>query len=111
MIKEFRDKAFELVTRAHNAHLSTDSYAKHMALGDFYSALEDKADDIIETYQGCYGKLDKPDDEIAKAIAEMANWVTEHKDEIAQENDIIENQLDELGAIFARTFYKLENLK
>lgn len=111
MIKELRDKAFELVTRAHNAHLSTGSYAQHVALGEFYSALEDKTDDIVETYQGCFGKLDKPDDGIASAIAEMANWVAANKDEIAKENEIIENQLDELGAIFAKTFYKLNELK
>lgn len=111
MIKELKDKAFELVTRAHNAHLSTDSYAQHVALGEFYSALEDKTDDIVETYQGCFGKLDKPDDGVKDAIAEMANWVASHKDEIAKENEIIENQLDELGALFAKTFYKLENLK
>jgi len=111
MIKEFRDKAFALVTRAHNAHLSTDSYAQHVALGDFYSALEDKVDDIVETYQGCYGKLDSPDNSVKDAIAEMANWVAAHKDEIAQENDIVENQLDELGALFAKTYYKLTQLK
>lgn len=111
MIKQFRDKAFELVTRAHNAHLSTESYAQHVALGDFYSALEDKVDDIVETYQGCFGNLDKPDPGVKNAIAEFANWIEAHKEEIAKENDIVENQLDEIGALLAKTYYKLENLK
>lgn len=111
MIKELKDKAFALVTRAHNAHLSTGSYAQHVALGEFYEALDSKTDEIVETYQGCFGKLDKPDEGIADAIAGMANWIEAHKEEIAQDNDIVENQLDELGAIFAKAYYKLTNLK
>jgi hypothetical protein len=112
MIKKLRDKGFELVTRAHNAHLATGSYAEHMALGEFYEVLDSKIDEIVESFQGCFSeRLDKPDSGISEAIREMANWVAEHKDEIAQENDIIENQLDELGAIFAKAHYKLEFLK
>jgi len=111
MIKDLRDKGFDMVTRAHNAHLSTRSYAEHVALGEFYEALDGKIDEIVETYQGCFGKVGDPDDEIVKAIADMANWVAENKDAIAKENEIIENQIDELGAIFAKAHYRLSFFK
>jgi hypothetical protein len=112
MIKELKDKGFALVTRAHNAHLSTGSFAEHMALGEFYEALDGKIDEIVETWQGCFTeRLDKPDSGISEAIRELANWLAENKEEIAKDNEIIENQLDELGAIFAKAHYKLEFLK
>ena len=111
MIKELKNKGFDMVTRAHNAHLATRSFAEHMALGEFYEALDGKIDEIVETYQGCFGKVEDPDGGIVKAIADMANWVSENKDAISQENEIIENQIDELGAIFAKAHYKLSFLK
>ena len=111
MIKELKEKGFDLVIRAHNAHLSTRSYAEHVALGEFYEALDAKIDEIVETYQGCFAKVDDADDGVAQAIRDMANWVASNKEEIAKDNEILENQLDELGAIFARAHYKLEFLK
>ena len=42
---------------AHREHLKTRSFAAHMALGDFYADIVEKADAIAEAYQGCEGKL------------------------------------------------------
>ena len=111
MIKDLKDKGFALVTRAHNAHLGTRSYAEHMALGEFYEALDGKVDEIVETYQGCFGMIASQDEGVKEAIRELANWVAANKEAIAKDNEIIENQLDELGAIFAKAHYKLEFLK
>ncbi len=36
----------------HIMHWQTTSYAEHIALGEFYSAMPDLVDDVVEAYQG-----------------------------------------------------------
>ena len=45
-------------TMAHKAHLKTGSYAKHVALKEFYEEIVEELDEIAEAYQGKYGLLD-----------------------------------------------------
>lgn len=71
---------------------------------------------IVEAYQGCFGLIgsvdlkDSEGGDIKRQIADFANWIAQNKDDIAQENEVIENQLDELGAIVATAHYKLRFL-
>ena len=57
MIEQFIAVLFLARDMAHKAHLTTDSYAQHMALGEFYGALPDLADSLAETWQGMNSKL------------------------------------------------------
>ena len=41
----------------HSAHLNTRSYAKHVALNEFYDGIIDLADKFAEAYQGKYGLI------------------------------------------------------
>ena len=41
-------------TNAHLMHFSTDSFAKHMALGEFYDEIVDLTDALAEQYMGKY---------------------------------------------------------
>jgi len=45
---------------AHSAHLNTRSYAKHVALNEFYDGIIDLADKFAEAYQGKYGLIRRP---------------------------------------------------
>lgn len=116
MVEELVSRLFALRDSAHLAHWATRSYAEHMALGDFYDALDDKIDSIIETYQGCFGLIGdvKPRDyskkSILKQIADEANWIAQHRDDIAQDNDVLANMIDDLGATYAVAHYKLKFL-
>jgi len=38
-------------------HWQTDSYASHMALGDYYDALSPLIDQFVEEYQGQFGRV------------------------------------------------------
>ena len=58
-------------TLTHYWHLRTTSYARHMALGGFYEALQGLADALVESHIGMYGvrpeipesiSLSKPED-------------------------------------------------
>lgn len=116
-MEEFVSRGFALRNAAHAAHWNTGSYAEHVALGDFYDGLIDAIDGIVEVYQGCFGKIGevKPRpftrDNILSQIVEQANWIAAHRDEIAKGNEVLENKLDELGALYASTAYKLRFLK
>lgn len=95
------------------------SYAQHVALGDFYDALIDKIDSIVEAYQGYFDLIAMvpprpgallPND-IVKHLSDDCDWIMENREEIAQDNSAVENLLDELLASYMSTLYKLRNLK
>ena len=45
---------FHSATNAHFMHLQTDSYAKHVALNEYYDSIIELGDKWAEAYQGCY---------------------------------------------------------
>ena len=45
---------FHSGTNAHFMHLQTDSYARHVALGDYYDEIIDLVDKYAEAFQGSY---------------------------------------------------------
>ena len=102
----------------HREHLKTRSYAQHMALGDFYGAIVDLADNLAESWQGRYAKLlDIP---LAAHDAEMAivdnlaaqlEWIHEQRYEaIPREESALQNIIDEIEALYMSTLYKLRFL-
>ena len=44
-------------TNTHFFHFSTNSYAQHKALGNFYEGIVDLVDDYVEAYMGCYEQI------------------------------------------------------
>lgn len=105
---------------AHRAHLRTQSYAQHMALGSFYEDIVDLADSLTEMYQGRHGIIkDIPllDDENefvdpADMLAAHLDIVEELRyDAVAKTDTAIQNKIDEIVAEYLTTLYKLRNLK
>lgn len=103
--------------QAHRAHLKTKSYAQHVALGDFYDAVIDFADTFAEVAQGTYGILpDIPYKSPSKgAIDAVLEAHLEAIEDLKSEFDKpcdgpLLNIIDEIGALYAKTLYKLRNL-
>lgn len=104
---------------AHKAHLSTESYAQHMALGSFYDELIDLADKLAEAYQGRTGEtLDIPymeDEEAGDVISELKkyqDWIEANRYTAAPKEDSpIQNIIDEVVSLYLSTRYKLTKLK
>lgn len=120
MIEEFVSRVFALRNAAHLAHWAAKgpgSFARHSALVDFYDGVIDRVDDIVECYQGCYGLIGDVKqttyarDDIEDVLIANANWIAENRKKIARDNEILENLLDDLGALFAKTAYKLRFLQ
>lgn len=119
MIEELIGRVFATRNATHLAHWAANgagSFARHAALGEFYDELIDKIDNIVEMYQGAFGLIgevnipDTPVKAVMEHIGDEANWIEEHRKEIACDVCAIENMLDELAGLYLKTFYKLKNL-
>jgi hypothetical protein len=55
---EFVLTLLHAVTNAHILHLGTRSFSIHMALGEYYNALNELVDTFAEAYQGRYGLIE-----------------------------------------------------
>jgi hypothetical protein len=106
-------------TNTHILHLRSKSFSEHSALGEFYQALPDLVDAVVEATQGRYGELiDYPVQYYAPAstgleeLEMLKNYVDEerHKEGIPQDSEI-QNLLDEIASLIDSTLYKLQFLK
>ena len=105
--------------QVHIFHLQTKSFAEHKALQDYYDAIGDIVDSLVESYQGKYGIVTG-----WKSVATIEYQSTEQcigylkslSNDVASVYNIvkdtyIQNQLDEVTALINSTLYKLRFLK
>jgi len=120
MIDELISRVFATRNAAHLAHWSVrgrGSFSAHMALGEFYDAILDKIDQIVEVYQGAFGIVEVADTQsvdpkdIKNHIFIEAQWLQDNREEISQDVSAIENLIDDLCATYLKTHYKLKNLE
>lgn len=110
-------KCLAVRTAAHKSHLTTRSYARHVALGDFYDALVDAMDEFAEVYMGLEGRFDSlpnaavPADQPLEFIRELVSWLESNRDAASAGHKALENIVDNITALAARTIYKLETLR
>lgn len=117
MIEQLIAKVFEARNSSHLEHWRTKSYATHMALGDFYDDVIDLLDNLVECYQGNFGKIGKVPNveqshngDCVKCLNDQVAWIATNRSKIAQEVDSLENIVDEITGLYLKTIYKLENL-
>ena len=118
IVGEFAMCLLNAVTAGHIHHFTTDSYAQHVALSEFYEGIDDLADRFIEAYQGKKSKI---------IFAEKALFLGENGlalvlyvgTEIATyrqmpgfpQDSELQNIVDELAGQVDATLYKLRFLK
>lgn len=110
---EVLEKFFEARDVIHYAHLNTQSYAVHKALGSFYEGWTDLMDSFIETYQGKYGRVegiisvsavnDMPVEKYFEALRSFVLGIDIYS---AEDKDLDNIAADMIGLI-NRTLYKL----
>ena len=104
--------------QAHIYHLQTKSFAEHKALQDYYEAIVDHIDSLVETYQGRYGILYgyqmggtiKEDGGTIMYFQALCKFVEGIREAVPQDS-YLQNQVDEVVALIESTKYKLINLK
>lgn len=102
----------------HSVHLNTRSYAKHVALNEFYDAIVDLADKFAEAYQGKYGLIGPIALMSAKKTSNVIEFLQDQADEIEKvrydvvdkECTPLQNIIDEIMGQYYSTLYKLKFL-
>ena len=112
---EFFSKLFEARDVSHKQHLQTTSYAEHKALNDFYEEVLPLIDEIVEGYQGLYG-LQKIDMVFNITNSLPIDYFTSLYKYIEENRHIfkeswIQNEIDNISKLVAKTLYKLKHLK
>lgn len=104
---------------AHAIHLRTRSFAQHVALGDFYTAIVPLIDALAEAYAGRYGIVNVKigntpmlfsDSDARSFIQSVDHWASSIHGRINPEDTFIINQWDEILSLINGTKYKLDNL-
>jgi len=112
----FIAESMALRTAAHLAHLTTTSYAQHVALSDFYSSLVELADSYAEVYMGLNARIESfpvvqtPRGDIVSNLEDYLEVVRDEQKE-DHGSEALKNILAEVEELTARTLYKLRNLK
>jgi len=110
-------RCFQARTESHFAHLITNSYAEHVALGGFYDGLVTLADGFAEAAQGRHGILKYPlqsirvgdRDKPVSIPTELRTWIDANRDECGKEREL-QNLIDGLLELCDSTIYKLRFL-
>lgn len=120
MIEELISRVFYTRNAAHLAHFQATgpgSYARHMALGDFYDGVIDALDTFVESYQGAFGLVGdaKPIaadyGDIVALLSDDVRWIKANYGELARDITALGNLLDAVSDTYLRTLYKLKNLE
>lgn len=103
-------------TNTHFFHWSTDSYAKHKALRQYYDGIVPLVDQLIESYMGKYGKITQfpsvyhqPKDPV-NYLKALQGFVAESRANLPKDSELM-NLVDEIADLINSTTYKLVNLK
>ena len=103
---------------AHSVHLNTRSYAKHVALNEFYDGIVDLADKFAEAYQGRHGLIGpitlmsaKKTGNIMEFLEDSLADIEKMRDEVCKTEDTpVQSLIDEIVAQYLSTLYKLRFL-
>ena len=115
-IQQFIGLLFASRDYAHKAHLNTDSFAQHMALGDFYDEIIDLADSLAESWMGRnlqkvgeIPTITAPKGEPLTVMKRLLDVVRDSRDFCADDT-MLSNVIDEIEQLFTATIYKLKFL-
>lgn len=104
--------------QAHVFHWQTQSFAQHKALEDYYSAIVDLVDSLVESYQGTQSiiKIFSNDEKYVydgNSISYFETLLTNvQNNRIAfDEETDLQNIVDEIISEIKSLLYKLKNLK
>ena len=108
----FLGQLFNSRDTVHLAHLQTTSFAEHKALNFLYEELLDLTDSLIETY---FGLLDKrlnikiPGSDYVNPkahVKHMMDYISSNRSSLGEYSQI-QNIVDEILALYNKTFYLL----
>lgn len=108
---DFIFTVFSNADDAHRAHLATESFAQHEALGEFYGDVREALDSFVEAAIGLdVGVPEAPADMVAELESGMIDLASQ-RERLCQDNPTLLNKFDEITGVYARALFKLKRLK
>ena len=101
---------------AHKQHWATTEYATHKTLNEFYDAILELTDSLMEKYQGRNGRVEVPTldekETYTSAPAEVfkkhLDWIEKARYDIVPKSDTaLQNIIDEIVGQYLETLYLL----
>jgi len=120
MIEQLVSRVFYARNVAHFAHWrakGAGSYARHMALGEFYTAVIETLDRLVEAYQGAFGLIstipapESSGTDPEKVLAADVAWIEAHHEALCRGHRAIANLLDGTSEVYLGALYKLRHLE
>jgi hypothetical protein len=109
---KFVAQSLAVRTAAHILHLTANSYARHVALADFYEALVDLVDRYAEIHMAEAGAVSYPSlvPPRGEAVSVLQDYLELVRVELAEDgsNKTKETILAEIEELTLRTLYKLK---
>ena len=102
----------------HSAHLNTRSYAKHVALNEFYDGIIDLTDKFAEAYQGRHGLIGPIElqqaaktNSVLEFLQDSLKTLEDTRYDVCDKTDTpLQNIIDESVGLHLSTLYKLKFL-
>ena len=111
-ISAITDLVFKDADAAHKAHLYSQSYAEHMALGEFYEGAREAIDALTEAMIALGDTVPPtPMANPAKALEECYVELMRMRAKTCGGDPTLENLYDELTSVYVKAIYKLARLK
>jgi DNA-binding ferritin-like protein len=103
----------------HIMHWQTESYAQHVALGEFYQTMPDLVDGVVEAYQGKNNvilskfpiEMESYEDMTPLNYMEYLNQELYESRGLFGDDSEIQNLVDEIADLIDTTIYKLRRFK
>jgi hypothetical protein len=120
MIEELISRVFYARNLAHFEHWRAKgdgSYAKHIALGEFYDGVIDTIDPLVEAYQGAFDLIkaipvpEQTMSDSLKCLEADAKWIEENHEKICKGNRAVGNRIDNVTGVYLDAIYKLRYLR
>ena len=111
-MEQLLDLVFGYADDAHKQHLASESFAEHMALGDFYDGVREAVDAFVEAGTG----LDLPpipasETPIIDKLENSYVALKDMRDGVCHQDTTLENLFDAITGCYATALYKLKRLR
>jgi hypothetical protein len=119
-MNEYIGTLFQSRNQSHIFHLQTSSYAKHIALNEYYDSIIELADGIAEAYQGKYEIIKgykmggtikdlENNDDATIYFEQLAKFCELKREKLPQDSYLV-NLYDGVDELIRSTLYKLKRL-
>lgn len=97
------------------SHLKTNKYSEHIALDEYYNAIVDLVDTLVENWMGTHDKVEDYVNLLQDEEYESIQYLEALREIVVEGRDLmdsseLESNVDDILVLIDRTLYKLKEL-